>query len=49
MGKLAKMPYFYRVVEMKQPHTRTEPKEKALRGKRIAIPARSPYENGSVC
>ena len=39
---------FHRTVEMKQPHTRTEPKEKALRGKRIAIPARSPYENGSV-
>ena len=39
---------FHRTVEMKQPHTITEPKEKALRGKRIALPARSPYENGSV-
>ena len=40
--------YFHRTVEMKQPQTLTEPKEKALRGKRIALPARSPYENGSV-
>ena len=39
---------FHRTVEMKQPQTLTEPKEKALRGKRIALPARSPYENGSV-